>query len=224
MIVDNQNKGIASRLNEQISMAQGKYFVRMDADDLMFSDRILNQLNFLENNPTLDLVGSSAVVIDENNIIRGMRTSAVPKNDLGYLLKNPFIHPTIMGKTIWFRNYLYSESFSGVEDMELWIRSHRNSTFHVTSEPLLFYRDPSQFNLNTYRFRIFKSIKLLNSLKRPYPLNYQLRLVKMFMILKLITFTLLKYMKLSSFIVKRRNVLCEKKNEIIYYKEIHNYI
>lgn len=153
VVSDGTNKGISFRLNEQIRMARGEYFVRMDADDIMFPDRIEKQISFLKSQPNIDVVGSQAIVIDENNKIIGMRNSVLPLTINEAVKKNIFIHPTVTGKTEWFKKFGYSDKLKGVEDFDLWIRSFSQSKFHIINEPLLFYRDPLKIKLNTYRFR-----------------------------------------------------------------------
>ena len=105
---DDTNKGIYYRLNEQISMAKGKFFFRMDADDLMFPARIEKQVSFLENHPDVDVIGSQAIVIDDNNMILGFRDSKLPESFDEVLRKVIFIHPTVAGRTEWFRKFRFS--------------------------------------------------------------------------------------------------------------------
>lgn len=90
LVSDGANRGIAFRLNEQISLANGTFFARMDADDLMFPDRIEKQLSFLERYG-YDVTGTQAVVIDHNNEVMGLRTTTIPKSR-GELLRQSRSH------------------------------------------------------------------------------------------------------------------------------------
>ena len=47
VIDDGQNKGLVTRLNQSIETAIGKYYARMDADDIMFGADGNNQLRIL---------------------------------------------------------------------------------------------------------------------------------------------------------------------------------
>ena len=138
IITDGENRGISFRLNQQIDMAKGKYFCRMDGDDIMFPDRLEHQIAFLESHKEIDVVGSSAIIIDDNNEIIGTR---------GYIENgldkpcNSFIHPTVCGRIDYFRKYRYTDSLKGVEDADLWIRSNKESNFVQLNLPTLFYRD-----------------------------------------------------------------------------------
>ena len=160
VISDGENRGIAYRLNQQISMAKGEFFVRMDADDIMMPDRLKSQYDFLHKYPKVDVIGSSAVVIDNDNRIIGKRCATKKKmtnDDLFFSTK--FIHPTVAGRTEWFRKWGYNEKLSGNEDMELWIRSNEESVSEMIEEPLLFYRDPYYLRLKTYINRNSKGIQ-----------------------------------------------------------------
>nr|NJM01501.1 glycosyltransferase family 2 protein [Desulfobacula sp.] len=42
------NLGISSRINHQVNIASGGFFVRMDADDIMFPSRIEEQFSFFK--------------------------------------------------------------------------------------------------------------------------------------------------------------------------------
>lgn len=47
-------------LNKAISIANGRFIARMDADDISFPDRIKKQVEFLEDNLNVDVVGGQA--------------------------------------------------------------------------------------------------------------------------------------------------------------------
>ena len=133
VIDDGQNKGLVTRLNQSVEIAVGKYYARMDADDIMYITRIEEQVTFLESHPDVDVLGTSIMIIDNNNDIVGsdMYTGEV----------NSFIHPTVMGKLEWFRSNPYCEWALRAEDMELWSRTASKSKFWALNKPLLFYRE-----------------------------------------------------------------------------------
>ena len=67
VISDGRNKGLVYRLNELVKLSDCKYFVRMDADDIMHPQRLEKQLRYLEEHPQADVVGSWAYSIDTGN-------------------------------------------------------------------------------------------------------------------------------------------------------------
>ena len=94
VISDGKNKNLATRLNELPSLAQGLYLARMDADDMMHPARIERQLAVLETHPEIDVLGTNAYIINDENAVTGMRYPITPKNTLTRV--RGFIHPTII--------------------------------------------------------------------------------------------------------------------------------
>ena len=133
VINDYQNRGLIYRLNQSISLTKSKYYARMDADDIMAVSRISEQVIFLDQHPEIDLVGSSVMTIDNhNNIVGSCNSSGIVTS---------LIHPTIMGRTIWFKNNPYLPWAIRAEDFELWCRTNQHSKFWSIEKPLLFYRE-----------------------------------------------------------------------------------
>lgn len=139
IISDGQNRGLIYRLNQSINLAHGRYYARMDADDIMLIHRIQSQIDFLTKNPTVDVVGSCAYTIDGHNNIKELieyPLSPTPKpNQLC------FLHSSVMGRIDWFRRNRYNQLFNRMEDVELWFRAANNSTYKNLDIPLMFYRE-----------------------------------------------------------------------------------
>ena len=58
IIINHQeNLGLIKSLNKALKITQGKYIARMDADDIACDDRLITQINYLEKNPEVDLLG-----------------------------------------------------------------------------------------------------------------------------------------------------------------------
>ena len=132
-VSDNENHGLPSRLNESVELAKGEIYVRMDDDDIMVADRVETQVEYLLEHPDVDVVGASAMIIDDkNNIIRSSDMSGVSTG---------FIHPTVCGRTEWFRRNKYNEKCRRCQDCELWLRTAGSSNFYNIERPLLFYRE-----------------------------------------------------------------------------------
>ena len=123
----------SSRLNESVELAKGEIYVRMDDDDIMVADRVETQVEYLLEHPDVDVVGASAMIIDDkNNIIRSSDMSGVSTG---------FIHPTVCGRTEWFRRNKYNEKCRRCQDCELWLPDGRQQQFYNIERPLLFYRE-----------------------------------------------------------------------------------
>lgn len=143
VISDGCNRGLSYRLNESVKLATGEFYARMDADDIMCPDRLDCQIAYMLENPDCDLVGSAAYIINGSNQITGLRRGN-PFIDTGFLsvLKyGGFMHPTVLGRTAWFKSNPYDTTAERCEDIELWLRTADQSYFGQISEPLLFYRE-----------------------------------------------------------------------------------
>lgn len=143
VISDGVNKGLIKRLNEMVAMAGGTYFARMDADDIMFPDRLKKQLEFLQAHVGTDICSASAVSIDKDNRILGIKHAVAPRSREDVMNGTVPIHPTVFAKTSFFRENPYHEGFHQMEDWELWYRAVESHRFGCVEEPLLFYREDS---------------------------------------------------------------------------------
>lgn len=154
IISDGENRKLPYRLNQIAQLSTTKYLARMDADDIMHPERIEKQLDILEKNPDIDVLGTNAFSIDDTNNIQGLRMKI---GEEGYQLIDvrSFIHPSIMAKTEWFLENPYNLQAIRMEDAELWYRTRENNIFKVYTEALLFYRE---FD-NKYYKKYFNSCK-----------------------------------------------------------------
>lgn len=225
LIADGKNRGISYRLNQQIDTAKGAFFVRMDGDDMMFPNRVEKQINYLLEYPSVDIVGSGAVIIDDENTILGFREG---RNDFysvrDVVFRSRYIHPTVSGRIDWFRKYHYKEDYNGCEDRDLWIRSFNDSKMHCLDEPLMFYRDAPNFKLHTYLYRM-KQGRITRIGERRIIGN--LAIVIEYVIrnyIKTIVAYLFSKLGLGKFVVSRRNNSLEASSTTIYSTLIKNII
>ena len=138
VIDENKNCGLIRRLNQSVALARGKFYARMDSDDIMHPERLKTQISYLLEHPDINVLGSTAYAIDENNEITAYLDCAeFPNPPQGH----GFIHPSVMAATEWFRRNPYSENYNRIEDYELWLRAFPHSKYYVIQTPLLFYRD-----------------------------------------------------------------------------------
>ena len=144
MIVrDGLNRGLSARLNQAVSMAKGKYFARMDHDDICHPERFARQIAFLEEHPEVDLLATQCLTMDEQERLTGVLPSAINHADI---CRRPWqgfymAHPSWMGRTEWFRRNVYQDPAPYCcEDQELLLRAHYSSRYHTLPERLLAYR------------------------------------------------------------------------------------
>lgn len=198
-----ENRGVAYRQNEQIQMARGEYYACMDADDIMFPNRLKVEKDVLDEHLEIDVVGSAMVIIDENGSILGGRGFSEQKMQRVESLN----HATIMGRTEWFRANPYNEQYRRVQDYELWVRTRTHSYFCHLGTPLLYYCDPTRVNLRKcVNDRLIGNKVLINSVKYVSSKWKVLALIlnNYFVI---VAMTILYVLRLDSWVVKRR---CER--------------
>ncbi len=143
IIHDGENRGLGARLNEAIDLAQGKYFARMDQDDVSFPERFEYQVKRLESEPGLDLVAVRSVAISGKNELLGLLPYDSSTADIcakpwrGFYL----VHPTWMGRTDWFRKCRYATPSPYLcEDQEFLLRTYESSKFDIIPMELFAYR------------------------------------------------------------------------------------
>jgi hypothetical protein len=131
--------GIAVAANYGVAQARGEYVARQDFDDRSYPDRLRLQVELLDAQPKVGLVGGHYVLVDEN---RGERYVRMP----------PAEHPAIvasMAKGIPFANTLVTfrrqawtetggyPEVPDLEDLLFWIKlASRGWHFASIAEPL----------------------------------------------------------------------------------------
>lgn len=171
IINNKKNIGLAKSLNIALKKAKGEYIARMDADDISLPNRLKHQLAFLEKNSAIDLCGTWADIIDENNKIIGEKKypSTPEKVKKALSLYTAIIHPTFMGrKKLFLQLNGYNPKYDFAEDYDFLMRSRKN--FKLTNIPkkLFLWRYQNNRRSRTVMnkmYRIDLAIKK-NSLKK----------------------------------------------------------
>lgn len=168
VISDGQNLGLAARLNQAVGLARGKYFARMDGDDISYPARLARQVAFLESRQDVDLLGCGAVVFDG----KGRAVGRLPTNlEHSEICAKPsagfyLAHPTWLGRMEWFRKHPYREDAMRAQDQDLLLRTYRQSRFAALPDILLGYRQMSLSLSRTLRGRYHFSRALAYQLIR----------------------------------------------------------
>jgi len=211
-----ENKGIAYRLCELTKSIDEKYFVRMDSDDIMLENRLDVQIKCFNESPSINFVYGDAISIDLDNNILGYKKSTNALNSLNILAGKSIIHPTVMFRTEWLQKNNYNKIYNGVEDLELWFRTYKNTKYKYINTPLIFYRE------------VISSKKYFNSIqsRKLFANNYNLNYIDRFKFVTLTYFKTIytivfKFFKLNYFNIFFRYTT--KKVDLIYYNLIVKY-
>ncbi|WP_313386164.1 glycosyltransferase [Chishuiella sp.] len=134
-------KGFINNLNLGIKNAKGKYIARMDADDISSLDRFQKQVDYLENNSSIFMVGSIVSLINANDELIGMMETPEIDSEIKNRMINhiSMFHPVILFRSE--KNIFYREKMYGCEDYDLYLRlMNEGKNFYNFQEPLLKYR------------------------------------------------------------------------------------
>lgn len=169
-IIDgDSSKGLAFRLNQLIDKAFSsknnyKFMARMDSDDISSLERITKQIEFLNANVHIDVVGSDVIEIseiDEELFYKKMDAEhgVIVKN---IIKKCPFNHPSVMFRMSVFKEgFRYKSELKNTQDYYLWVDLlAAGKKFANINEPLLKFRVDNNFHS---RRGLDKAINDLNS-------------------------------------------------------------
>lgn len=130
-----QNLKISKTLNFALTKVTGKFVARMDGDDISVPNRLEVMKNYLDSNPEIKLVGTSAITINENGEEIG-RTTFLDDFELikkTCTLKNPVVHIWMTYKDLYERLHGY-RLVNPTEDYDFVLRCI-SSGFKVTNIP-----------------------------------------------------------------------------------------
>jgi glycosyltransferase involved in cell wall biosynthesis len=120
-----KNIGLTKSLNRGLKHATGEYIARMDADDISMKNRFKKQVDFLNKNSNIGLIGTWASLIDNDGKNFHNWTLPLEHNSILDRLSesNSFMHGSVM-----FRKHCvdvvggYRQEFKYCQDYDLWIR------------------------------------------------------------------------------------------------------
>ncbi len=144
-------RGAAFSRNRAMDEATGEYLAILDADDFWAPDKLKEQVEFMNNHPTIAGVGSYVYETDETG--RRIRAVRFPVYS-GQIRCSMFFRCTIVHSSIMLRHSFmienelrYNESFPGSHDFELWSRAVFMGDFHHIPRYLTYYRSsPGQIS------------------------------------------------------------------------------
>lgn len=136
-----ENRGLAATLNEGIAEARGRFVARMDADDRCLPGRLARQLEYLEDNEEVDMVGAFVEVFGKRRAIWRFPTSDRSIKDM-LLVKPSMWHPLyFFRRDRWLEaGIAYDESLSVAQDYDVLTRAARHLRMANIPEVLLEYR------------------------------------------------------------------------------------
>ncbi|MEE8483107.1 MAG: glycosyltransferase [Nitrospinota bacterium] len=124
-------KSFVDCLNFGLSICQGEFVARADADDICRNDRLKLQTAFLDNNPDIGIVGCKVKIFREDGVMEGYRRYEEWVNSLlspeeierEIFVESPLPHPSVMmRKSVVEKLGGYMDN-GWPEDYDMWLRA-----------------------------------------------------------------------------------------------------
>ncbi len=152
-IIDNEHRGLVPSLNTGLAYCRAPLIARMDADDIMYPDRLAKQYEYMRRHCDVVLLAARARKFPEATIRNGYReymrwqNSVLSHEDINnqIYIESPFAHPSVMFRrdSVIAAGAYRHGGFP--EDYELWLRLlHMGHRMEKLDEVLLDWRESEQ--------------------------------------------------------------------------------
>ena len=168
VVRNSRNLGLPESLNVAFKHTKGAFIARMDADDVSLPERLEKQVNLLQLNESLMVVGSSAHFINPKtsqlSVVNMPESNAEIKKSI--FKSCPFIHPTvIMRREFLEQTKGYNGKYRRAQDYELWMRGRNIGEYGNVKEPLLLYTCEPRRKYKSVWNSIFIRFKNISNVK-----------------------------------------------------------
>lgn len=137
------NLRLPTSLNKAVSLAQGTYIARMDADDICLPNRLEAQFRFMEQHPEISLSSCRFMTVKNGVYMSGGAGGRCDHEALSAMLlvANPILHPGVIARAEVMKSFPYDTTLTCTEDLELWTRMvMQQQKIAILPECLLIYR------------------------------------------------------------------------------------
>lgn len=124
-----------------------EYVARMDADDICFPNRFETQIQYLDNHPKIDILGSNAILFYDGQADKEPKVSDLTLLDKDIkahlsLARRHMINPTTMWRHSSIKDLTINYAQTATApDFHMWVQcALHQKKFANLAEPLLFYR------------------------------------------------------------------------------------
>lgn len=143
LLKNNTNRGIPYTRNRGLSEARGKYLAVLDADDLAFPNRIEKQLDFMEKNLDIDVLGSAYTLIRGKKSKRVKQELFTPEEiKVGLIFFNRLCNSSVMIRLdrVFKYNVIYNNDYFVAQDYDFFIQISKFGKIYILPEVLVGYR------------------------------------------------------------------------------------
>lgn len=166
-IIKNSIPGIVPTLNSGIFHCNAPLIARQDGDDYWYHDKLEKQVEYLENNPEVDILGTQIRLVDKN--FNPVKDSLVhPEEDMQIKMKllsgnNAIAHPSVLfHKRIFLQAGIYEDNYRFAEDYFLWLKCIRWYKFANLPDIMVDYTvsHNSEYDPKITQFACYNAIQM----------------------------------------------------------------
>lgn len=159
------NEGLAMCLNQALAKSSGEFIARQDAHARSLAKRLEREVEFLNANPSVDVVGTAAYLERYGRNVGVYMPQAISDDDIKQALrrKNILVHGSVMMRAKVIKdNGGYNPAYRYVQDFVLWRKlANQERYFAVIAEPLyVLNAEPKSLRVNSE-----KLLYLMNALE-----------------------------------------------------------
>jgi len=152
-ILTQPHSGIIRGLNHGLSVCRAPYIARMDTDDHSLPERLAAQVEYLDSNPQVAVVGSLVTGFPAQQVRRGFQIYIEWLNALvsdeairrEIFIESPFPHPSVAFRRAWVTKVGGYQEHGWPEDYDLWLRLYlAGAQFAKIPQVLLEWREHPQ--------------------------------------------------------------------------------
>ena len=146
-----ENSGIVDAMNHGLKACRGSWIARMDADDIMHPHRLERQIQYFENHPETDILGTKVRVFrDDGELTVGQQryqdwsNSLLTNEDIRreIFAESPIMHPTFFLRREYYNKLGGYCDFPWAEDYDFLLRACRDGArFAKLTDVLVEKRD-----------------------------------------------------------------------------------
>jgi len=155
---NNENLYIAENRNKLLTKSQGKYIVWQDADDVSLPDRIEKQVQLLESDRSIGIVGGYLLFYQDKKFTSTRKYDQNDKELRSKIFRySPVAQPAAMIRKECFDKVgLYNPKYPPAEDIDMSFRIGNYYKFANVSQPVIMYRQYAE----SATFQRLKKIEL----------------------------------------------------------------
>ena len=164
VLIEKEHSGLTTSLNVGLEQAKGEWIARLDADDIAMPERLSDQLNFVEDNERVVLLGGGCIEIDKNGTIIKKHIYPQEHNTLMDRLENRkafFPHSSaFFHKASVMKLGGYNPRFTRSQDLDLWLRVGDTARIACLNHTVVKLRKHSEMTSNTNGGRLQQVMSL----------------------------------------------------------------